>query len=235
MTVLHPTLGDILLRLILVSVAGSLIGFNRSVTGHAAGLRTTILVGLAAAVAMILANILLSTAGKEADSFGVMDPMRLPLGILTGVGFIGGGAILKQGGSVKGVTTAATLWIMTAIGLSLGAGQFVLGVIATGLTVVILWAMRWVDARIPREHRAMLVIETDAIDPTGDVRGLLRSLGYKATFLRSSRPDAVTGAMVAYELGWMQPEAEDASLEVLAVISRKYNVKSFEMVSTGEL
>jgi putative Mg2+ transporter-C (MgtC) family protein len=235
MTILHPTLQDILLRLILASVAGSLIGFDRGVTGHAAGLRTTILVGLAAALAMILANILLSTAGKEADSFGVMDPMRLPLGVLTGVGFIGGGAILKQGGSVKGVTTAATLWIMTAIGLCLGAGQFVLGVIATALTVIVLWAMRWIDTQIPREHRAVLVIETGAADPTGDVKGLIRPLGYKARFLRSGRTDVLQGALMAYELRWMQPEAEDASLDVLAVISRKYNIKSFEMISTGEL
>jgi putative Mg2+ transporter-C (MgtC) family protein len=77
-------------------VAGALMGFNRGVRGHAAGLRTTILVTLAASVAMIQANILLSLGGKDSGSFAVMDLMRLPLGILTGVGFLGGGAILRK-------------------------------------------------------------------------------------------------------------------------------------------
>jgi uncharacterized membrane protein YhiD involved in acid resistance len=89
-------------------VAGALIGANRERRRHPAGLRTTTLVSLAAAVAMIQANLLLPQAGKTADSFSVMDILRFPLGILSGIGFIGAGAILKKGDSVQGVTTAAT-------------------------------------------------------------------------------------------------------------------------------
>jgi putative Mg2+ transporter-C (MgtC) family protein len=99
---LYPTWGDIALRLVLTMIAAGIIGFNRGIRGEAAGLRTTMLVGLAASVAMIQANILLSVGGKTTDSFGVMDLMRLPLGILTGVGFIGGGAILRRGDLVIG-------------------------------------------------------------------------------------------------------------------------------------
>src|SRR6185437_2647648 len=80
---LHPTWSDIALRLVLTLIAGAVIGLNRGVHGHAAGLRTTILVALAAAVAMIQANLLLGVEGKTPSSFGVMDLMRLPLGILT--------------------------------------------------------------------------------------------------------------------------------------------------------
>jgi putative Mg2+ transporter-C (MgtC) family protein len=86
-------------------ITGAIIGFNRGARGHAAGFRTTILVGLAVSVAMIQANILLPVGGKTAESFGVMDLMRLPHGILTGVGFIGGGAILRRGDLVIGMTT----------------------------------------------------------------------------------------------------------------------------------
>src|SRR5437016_13381340 len=104
---LEPTLTDIALRLLMTMLAGAIIGFNRGARGHAAGFRTTILVCLAASVAMIQTNILLPLSGKTQGSFAVMDLMRLPLGILTGVGFIGGGAILKKGDMVAGVTTAA--------------------------------------------------------------------------------------------------------------------------------
>src|SRR6202050_1914393 len=164
---LHPTWEDIALRLILTLIASAIIGFDRGARGHAAGLRTTILVGLAASGAMIQANILLSIGGKTPDSFGVMDLMRMPLGILTGVGFIGGGTILRRGDFVTGVTTAATLWATTVIGLCLGGGQLALGIAATILAVITLWALIWIEVRIPRDQRATLVIKSapgDSVD-----------------------------------------------------------------------
>ncbi len=123
---------EIAIRLALSVIAGGLIGFDRGEHGHAAGLRTTLLVCLASAVAMIQANLLLATAGKTADSFVTFDVMRLPLGILTGMGFIGGGAILRRDGFVLGVTTAATLWFVTVVGLCFGGGQIKLGLAALG-------------------------------------------------------------------------------------------------------
>src|SRR6516164_5251567 len=120
---LHIEWGDVALRLVLTIIAGALIGYNRTEHGKAAGLRTTLFVCLAASVAMIQMNLLLPMAGKPSDSFITNDLMRLPLGILTGVGFIGGGVILRRGDMVTGVTTAATLWMMTMIGLCLGGGQ----------------------------------------------------------------------------------------------------------------
>jgi putative Mg2+ transporter-C (MgtC) family protein len=121
----------IALRLLLTILAGSLLGMERSRNGHPAGLRTTLLVTLAAGVSMVQMNLLLSTAGKPPDSYAVMDLMRLPLGILTGVGFIGAGAIVKKDDLVLGMTTAATLWFATVVGLCLGGGQIVLGSTAT--------------------------------------------------------------------------------------------------------
>src|SRR3979409_2300297 len=100
---------EIALRLVLAALEGLFIGFDRGEHGRPAGLRTTLLVCLAAAVTMIEANLLLDTRGKTPDAFATMDVMRLPLGILTGMGFIGGGAILRRDGFVLGVTTAATL------------------------------------------------------------------------------------------------------------------------------
>ena len=92
-----PGFADIGLRLALTVLAGALIGINRQAGGHAAGFRTTILVGLAACLAMIQANLLLPVSGKTPESFAVMDTLRFPLGILTGVGFIGGGRYLGGG------------------------------------------------------------------------------------------------------------------------------------------
>jgi len=114
---IHLGWSDIAARLALTILAGTLIGINRTERGRPAGLRTTLLVCLAASVAMIQANLLMATAGKTGDSFVTLDLMRLPLGILSGMGFIRAGAIVRRGNLVLGITTAATLWFVTVIGL----------------------------------------------------------------------------------------------------------------------
>lgn len=148
----------IALRLFLTVIAGVLLGAERSKTGHAAGLRTTLLVTLAASVAMIQMNLLIPTNGKPHDSYAVMDLMRLPLGILTGVGFIGAGAIVHRDQLVLGVTTAATMWFATVVGLCLGGGQLVLGSVATLIGFGVLWGFRWIESRLERYQTAELRI-----------------------------------------------------------------------------
>lgn len=145
------TLGwrEIALRLALTVVAGALIGLNRGGHGHSAGLRTTLLVCLAASLSMILANLLLDTRGKSSESFGVLDLMRLPLGVLSGIGFIGAGAIIRRGSLLVGVTTAATLWYVTMIGLCLGAGDLGLGITGTVLGLIVLSPLKWLEAMLP--------------------------------------------------------------------------------------
>ncbi|WP_442953507.1 MgtC/SapB family protein [Paraburkholderia sp. SOS3] len=152
---------DVLIRIGLAVIAGLLIGFNRGESGKVAGLRTTLLVCLAACLAMLQVNALLSQAGKAPSSFVTLDLMRLPLGILSGVGFIGAGAILRKDGLVKGVTTAATMWFVTVIGLRFGGGQLALGAIGTVLGIVVLWFLKAVEDRIPRDTQAELTVVYD--------------------------------------------------------------------------
>ncbi len=228
---LVPTWTDIAIRLALTMVAGALIGLNRGARGHAAGFRTTILVALAASVAMIQANILLSLGGKTSESFSVMDLMRLPLGILTGVGFIGGGTIVKKGDLVTGVTTAATLWLVTVIGLCLGGGQLILGIAATALAVFTLWILRWVDRIIPREHRARLVVSCDpSRNVLEDLPRLLQTRKYRARFQERRLNEGSQKADYEFELFWRQPEDQE-SFDLLVLIDKQFEVKSFELVT----
>jgi putative Mg2+ transporter-C (MgtC) family protein len=157
--------GDAVSRLALTLLAGILLGYNRSEHGKAAGMRTVVLVALAASVAMLQMNALLATSGRASDSFVMNDLMRLPLGILTGVGFIGGGAILHRESLVTGVTTAATLWLATVIGLCLGGGQIALGVVAICLGLFTLWVLQWIEQRLRHERHASLSIESDTSGP----------------------------------------------------------------------
>ncbi len=167
---MSTTLGwtEIALRLALTVVAGALIGFNRGEHGRPAGLRTTLLVCLAASIAMIQANLLLGTTGKASDSFIVLDLMRLPLGILSGMGFIGAGAILRRDNIVLGVTTAATLWFVTVVGLCFGGGQIGLGLAALILGLIVLWGLKLVEQHTKQDRRAKLILITGANGPTED-------------------------------------------------------------------
>jgi putative Mg2+ transporter-C (MgtC) family protein len=141
-------------------------------------MRTTLLVCLAASVAMLQVNLLLPMSGKQPGSFVTNDLMRLPLGILTGVGFIGGGAILRRDDMVVGVTTAATLWLATVIGLCLGGGQLALGAAATLIGLLALWVLKWVEDKLKRERSVRFAIEVDADGPAeGEIRRRLKDAG----------------------------------------------------------
>jgi putative Mg2+ transporter-C (MgtC) family protein len=233
---IYPSWEDIGLRLLLTVLAGALVGINRGVRGHAAGLRTTILVALAACVAMIQANILLPVSGKTPASFGVMDLMRMPLGILTGVGFIGAGTILRRGDMITGVTTAATLWVVTVIGLCFGGGQLALGGCATGLTVFTLWGLVVLDVRIPRDHRGLLCVKGDigSFSPTA-LAGLVEPRGCRATLRKQTVCEEGRRLCVCFELAWRQAEAAGPPLDLIELLSRHYEVVSFELTSDNHV
>jgi putative Mg2+ transporter-C (MgtC) family protein len=174
------TWSEIAIRLLCAIVAGALIGSNRSEHGHAAGLRTSLLVCLAACIAMIQVNLLLPLAGRPSNSFVMNDLMRLPLGILSGMGFIGAGAIVRRDNLVTGITTAATLWFLTVLGLCFGGGQISLGLIGMGIGFIVLAGFKAVENRMDQEHRGKLSIVSDLSGPTeGEIRRVLEADGFQ--------------------------------------------------------
>jgi len=231
---LYPSWQDIGLRLLLTLLAAAVIGLNREARGHAVGLRTTILVSLAACVAMIQANILLPLGGKTAASFGVMDLMRLPLGILTGVGFIGAGTILRRGDLVTGVTIAATLWVVTVIGLCFGGGQLALGGSATVITVLTLWALVTRDVRIPRDHRALLLIRADLASCSTDrLAELIAPLGCNRIAQAERFRALPRGTVLVRDRVAAGPSR--GPLELLRLLNERYTVISFELTSDSHV
>jgi putative Mg2+ transporter-C (MgtC) family protein len=175
-----PTWLDIAVRLLWTVVTGALFGLNRSEHGRAAGLRTSILVCLAASVAMIQVNLLLPLAGRSPNSFVMNDLMRLPLGILSGMGFIGAGAIVRRGNLVTGVTTAATMWFLTVVGLCFGGGQIGLGLTGAAIGLFVLVAMKFAEDRMTQDHHGRLVIVMSSGGPDDhELREIIRSDGFE--------------------------------------------------------
>jgi putative Mg2+ transporter-C (MgtC) family protein len=222
---LHITLTDVLVRLLCTLIAGAVIGYNRGEHGKAAGLRTTMLVCLAASVAMLQVNYLLPLAGRSTDSFVMNDLMRFPLGILTGVGFIGGGAILRRGDIVTGVTTAATLWFVTVIGLAFGGGQLVLGVLATAVGALVLWGVRLVEHMMVRGFRARLTVTLDASAGLGDgLRERLRMNGL--TIVATTVEIAADYRTYVYDVLQSRTEQDNAVPAFVDALAREPGVRA---------
>ena len=180
-----PTLNwdEALLRLSLAAVLGGMIGFERELREREAGLRTHLLVSLGSALFTIVSaygfrDFLTSGAGVVRT-----DPTRIAAQIVTGIGFLGAGAIIRQGFSVRGLTTAATLWVVAAIGLASGSGYYSAAFMTTVVVLFLLWPLRYVARRLfdrPHEHRLAVQLTAgataanvvDALERLGD--GLLR-------------------------------------------------------------
>src|ERR1051325_5868244 len=119
-------------HLLVALVAGALIGYERSFQGRPAGFRTHALVGMASSLLMLLTVFQSSWVLASTDVVRI-DPTRMAQGIMTGIGFLGAGVIVKEGASVRGLTTAASIWITAAIGILAGVGFYFPVVIATAL------------------------------------------------------------------------------------------------------
>jgi putative Mg2+ transporter-C (MgtC) family protein len=220
-----PAWPDLTLRLLLAALAGIAVGCNREARSQAAGLRTTTLVCLAACISMVLANRLLLVHGEDPRGFVRMDVMRLPLGVLSGIGFIGAGAIIRRGDAVAGVTTAATLWYMTMVGLAFGAGELALGIAAAVAALLILWGLRHVDRAMPRHFRGVLTLQADAARLNeAELRGLLEPHQRIVTWAISYR-DSGASYEARAELEWRGRYADRASApEFFQQIARRPGV-----------
>jgi putative Mg2+ transporter-C (MgtC) family protein len=149
------SLGEELLRIALAGVLGGAIGLERELRDRDAGFRTHLLVALGSALFTLVSAYGFSDFQYGRGSGITYDPTRIAAQIVTGIGFLGAGAIIRQGISIRGLTTAATLWIAAAIGLACGAGYYSAAVTTTAVVILALWPLRIAA------HRLMHVIRPD--------------------------------------------------------------------------
>jgi len=154
-----------IIALVVTIVCAGIIGFEREFHGHAAGLRTHLLVALGSALVMFLSIYGFGKAGMNTAADGTLtwqrDPARLAAQVVSGIGFLGAGTIIRTGSDIKGLTTATTIWFAMAIGLAAGSGNFILCLIATILAFATLYGMRAIEKRISK-HNPVIEIKADA-------------------------------------------------------------------------
>jgi putative Mg2+ transporter-C (MgtC) family protein len=141
---------EMTLRLLAALAAGAVIGYERSYHGRPAGFRTHALVCMASALLMLV-TVYESHWMTAAMGRVQIDPTRMAQGIMTGIGFLGAGAIIKEGLTVRGLTTAASIWITAAIGILAGIGFYFPLLVSVVLTIGVLAAFVWIEARMPSQ------------------------------------------------------------------------------------
>ncbi len=171
---------EILFRLVAALAAGGLIGLERSHRGRPAGFRTHALVCLASSLLMLITVYESHWIPDSGEASLVLDPTRMAQGIMTGIGFVGAGAIIKEGFTVRGLTTAASIWVTAAIGILTGIGFYFAAGVGTVLVLGTLSAFRWIEARMPTETYAQFMVRfaRDAAMSEPALRSLVESSGF---------------------------------------------------------
>jgi putative Mg2+ transporter-C (MgtC) family protein len=159
--------GEAFVELLLAAIAGGVVGLEREVRGRQAGFRTNILVAVGSALVMIVSSRVAFHDWPRTPDSRVnvnVDPARIAYSVMTGIGFLGAGIIVQYRGGVRGLTTAAGIWCVAAIGLAAGLGLYLLTVFGTLLVVAALWLLDWFEDRLPKARYRNVVLRRPWVD-----------------------------------------------------------------------
>ncbi|MBX6392804.1 MAG: MgtC/SapB family protein [Burkholderiales bacterium] len=229
---MDPVYGAITLRLLAALGVGALIGFERSYRGRPAGFRTHALVCLSTALLMLV-TVYESRWVPELDAGRLaLDPTRMAQGIMTGIGFLGAGVIMKEGLSVRGLTTAASIWMTAAIGILIGIGFYFPAAVATALTIAVLSLFHWIEARLPAQFYAQFAVRFAQDAPMAEeaLRELVSAHGFSIANL-NYRFDAEAG-FYEYQMVIRSTAAANAG-RLAMTLSKLEGVLEFRLSPTG--
>jgi putative Mg2+ transporter-C (MgtC) family protein len=223
----------ILLHLGLAVLAGGLIGLERTYHGRPAGFRTHTLVCMASSLLMLLTVYQWELLkGVPLETVRV-DPTRMAQGIMTGIGFLGAGVIMKEGLTVRGLTTAASIWITAAIGIMLGIGFYFPAIVATLVTLGTLSLFRWIEAVMPTLYYARLHVrfkrqETPA---EAELRELIREQDFSVANLSYRLEEE--GKFFEYQMT-VRTQDKDNYRKLAEMLTAREKVLEFAITPTGD-
>jgi len=215
---------DLSARIIVAAILGALIGLEREIHGHPAGIRTHMLVALGSAIFTVLS---IHGFGQEVDSSRI-DPTRIAAQIVSGIGFLGAGAILKDGIVIRGLTTAASLWATSAVGLGAGAGEYVVAFVGSAVILVSLWPINALVERFRGSATAdtQLRLQIDRVDQLGEVSSVLREYKVEISGITTQR---LGKGAYQVDLFLLARRGSDITLAIQALAK----IEDLEIVSTG--
>ncbi|HKY01077.1 MAG TPA: MgtC/SapB family protein [Burkholderiales bacterium] len=230
---MDPVYTEISIRLCAALGVGGLIGLERSYHGRPAGFRTHALVCLSTALLMLVTVYESRWVTNFEHGRLALDPTRMAQGIMTGIGFLGAGVIMKEGLSVRGLTTSASIWITAAIGILIGIGFYFPAALATVLTLGTLSVFRWIENRLPMQFYAHFVVRfaREAVMPETELRRLVGEHGFSIANM-NYRLDAV-GGFYEYRMV-IRTGRSDSVRRLTESLNRIETVREFRVSPTGD-
>jgi putative Mg2+ transporter-C (MgtC) family protein len=224
---------DITQRLLSALLLGALIGLERSYHGRPAGFRTHTLVCTASALLMLVSAYEAEWFSLAASGRVAIDPTRMSQGIMTGIGFLGAGVIMKEGFSVRGLTTAASIWITAAIGILVGVGFYFPALLATVLTLGTLSVFRWIESRMPTQFHAHFDVQFARARamPESELRQLLAAHHFTVANLNYRL--TAEGRYFEYRMNLRSREAADARA-LSETLNRNEAVVEYRIAPSGD-
>ena len=229
---MKPEYIQITQHILVALAAGGVIGYERSYSGRPAGFRTHALVCMASSLLMLVTVYqgLWFSGGPDVVR---IDPTRMAQGIMTGIGFLGAGVIVKEGVSVRGLTTAASIWVTAAIGILCGAGFYFPAALGTVLVLGTLSVFRWIEGRMPSlfyVHYAVRYAQTEPL-PESEFRALIAAHGFAVAEVGYH----MSAAGHYFEYRGVIRTLHKKNLRLLAETLRKSpEVLEFRMAPTGD-
>lgn len=171
---------EVLLRFAVALVLSSLVGLERERKGRAAGLRTHVLVCFGATLMMVVGEIMAAEFASTADTTVRIDMARIAAGIITGVGFLGAGTIIHDGAAQRGLTTAAMIWFVAALGVTVGAGYLIIGFVATVLVITTVLVLEILEGFLsPVNFYELELRTTDGLSAAKGIERAIRDEGFR--------------------------------------------------------
>lgn len=220
-------------RLVVALVIGGLIGLERSYHGRPAGFRTHALVCMSTCLLMLVTDFQSKWFQGDGTARVTLDPTRMAQGIMTGIGFLGAGSIIKDGLSIRGLTTAASLWTTAAIGILFGVGFYFPGAVATLLTFGTLSFFRWIENKLPSHFYAdcTLRFRRDETMPEHEIQELLAQHHFTIANVSSFRLDEEQG-FFEYRMTIRSNRLENVS-RLTEVLKHIEAIREFRIAATG--
>lgn len=220
------TNGLILLHMMGALATGLMIGYERSYHGRAAGLRTYALVCMASTALTVVNGYPGMWYAGLSDTPGIADPTRTIQGIMTGIGFLGAGVIMKEGFSIRGLSTAASIWVTAAIGVLIGVGFYVAALFGAFCTVVVMTAARRIENALPHQTALHLTLTYlhNQTPPAEDIHAMLSRHGFVARDWSFQLEDG--GQLFQYQMSLLAERAP-APLELLDTLSKTPSLAGF--------
>ncbi|OPY63728.1 MAG: putative Mg(2+) transport ATPase [Syntrophorhabdaceae bacterium PtaU1.Bin034] len=205
---------EIIVRLLLASVLGGLVGLEREVHGREAGIRTYLLVALGSALIMVVSEVLFfKYQGMIAGEFVRVDPGRIAAQAVTGIGFLGAGVIIRYGNSIRGLTTAACMWVTCAVGLAIGSGYYIYGSVVSFVTLFSLIALKMVREKLSTDWYRDLTVLSEELDGQFErLQAIIEKYGVKVTGFSLRKDRQKQEIVVNFRLRFHTAEPLDRSI-----------------------